>query len=304
MEDHVAKTRALSIVVTLGLALLTTASPAAAYVIEALTSISADVAADKATLEKAIQAAVVDVATHAVAFTPTEVLLRDAKLVGGRIYLFVVLADAAGDAKLEVLKAASARPSLDRRLGGMGVASRLRRHPYALGSIALLIAVVGGGILALSRHWGSTAGAQGGVPVPPLVPVVAAPVRTRDVGVYLNGLGTVTPLNTVTVKTRVDGELVAVHFKEGQIVSSGDLLAEIDPRPFQAQLTQFEGQLERELGHHAAVHAEPRARRGRAGGAGGDQLGADAPAAGPPEPASRSVLESPSAPWSSRGVGL
>jgi hypothetical protein len=85
MEDHVAKTRALSIVVTLGLALLTTASPAAAYVIEALTSISADVAADKATLEKAIQAAVVDVATHAVAFTPTEVLLRDAKLVGGRI---------------------------------------------------------------------------------------------------------------------------------------------------------------------------------------------------------------------------
>jgi hypothetical protein len=115
METHMAKTRALSILVTLGLALVTTASPAAAYVIEVLTSISADVAADKATLEKAIQAAVVDVATHAVAFTPTVVSLRDAKLVGGRIYLFVLLADAAGEAELEVLKAASARPSLDRR---------------------------------------------------------------------------------------------------------------------------------------------------------------------------------------------
>jgi multidrug efflux system membrane fusion protein len=128
----------------------------------------------------------------------------------------------------------------------MGIASRLRRHPYALGAIALLIAVVGGGILAPSGHWRSTAGAQGGVPVPPRVPVVAAPVRTRDVGVYLNGLGSVTPLNTVTVRTRVDGELIAVRFQEGQIVSSGDLLVEIDPRPFQAQLTQFEGQLERD----------------------------------------------------------
>jgi multidrug efflux system membrane fusion protein len=128
----------------------------------------------------------------------------------------------------------------------MGIASRLRRHPYAIGSIALLIAVVGGGILALSGHWRSTAGAQGGVPVPPRVPVVAAPVRTRDMGVYLKGLGSVTPLNTVTVRTRVDGELMAVRFQEGQIVSSGDLLAEIDPRPFEAQLTQFEGQLERD----------------------------------------------------------
>jgi len=128
----------------------------------------------------------------------------------------------------------------------MGIAGRLRRHPYALGLIALLIAVVGGGILALSGHWRSTAGAQGGVPVPARVPVVAAAVRTRDVGVYLNGLGSVIPLNTVTVRTRVDGELVAVRFQEGQIVGSGDLLAEIDPRPFEAQLTQFEGQLERD----------------------------------------------------------
>jgi multidrug efflux pump subunit AcrA (membrane-fusion protein) len=130
----------------------------------------------------------------------------------------------------------------------MGIVSRLRRHPYALGSIALLIVVVGGGTLAVSRPWRSIAGAQGVLPAPPRAPVVVAPARTRDVGVYLNGLGAVTPLNTVTVRTRVDGELIGVRFQEGQIVSRGDLLAEIDPRPFEAQLTQFQGQLERDQG--------------------------------------------------------
>jgi len=125
-------------------------------------------------------------------------------------------------------------------------ASRLRRHPYALGLFALLIVVAGGGTLVLSRPWRSAAGAQGRVPASPRIPVVAAAARTRDVGVYLSGLGSVTPLNMVTVRSRVDGELIAVHFQEGQIVRNRDLLAEIDPRPFQAQLTQFEGQLERD----------------------------------------------------------
>jgi len=128
----------------------------------------------------------------------------------------------------------------------MGVAGRLRRHPYALGSIALLIVLVGGGALALSAPWRSTARAQGGLPAAPRIPVVVSAARTRDVGVYLNGLGSVTPLNTVTVRTRVDGELIGIRYREGQIVSSGELLAEIDPRPFEAQLTQFEGQLERD----------------------------------------------------------
>lgn len=74
------------------------------------------------------------------------------------------------------------------------------------------------------------------------IPVVAVPARTGDIGVYVSGLGTVTAVNTVTVRSRVDGQLVRVAFQEGQLVRAGDLLAEIDPRPFQVQLMQAEGQ--------------------------------------------------------------
>src|SRR6185295_14216625 len=77
-------------------------------------------------------------------------------------------------------------------------------------------------------------------------PVVAQPALKGDVDIIVNGLGTVTPLRTVTVRSRVDGELVRVLFDEGQLVNEGDLLAEIDPRAFQVQLAQAEGQLARD----------------------------------------------------------
>lgn len=77
--------------------------------------------------------------------------------------------------------------------------------------------------------------------------VVAIATATQaDFSVYLQGLGTVTALRTVTVNARVDGELVRVTFEEGQMVNAGDLLAEIDPRPFRIQLQQAEGQLLRD----------------------------------------------------------
>ena len=81
---------------------------------------------------------------------------------------------------------------------------------------------------------------------PMTIPVVAAKAQTGDLGVELTGLGNVTPIHTVTVKTRVDGELTKVLYTEGQTVHQGDLLAEIDPRPFEVQLMQAQGQLARD----------------------------------------------------------
>ncbi|HTO98836.1 MAG TPA: efflux RND transporter periplasmic adaptor subunit [Myxococcales bacterium] len=78
------------------------------------------------------------------------------------------------------------------------------------------------------------------------IPVVAAPVQRRDVPIYLDGLGNVAAFYTVTVRTQVDGRLDQVLFREGQLVKKGELLARIDPRPFQNQLAQAQGALERD----------------------------------------------------------
>src|SRR5208283_2193797 len=117
----------------------------------------------------------------------------------------------------------------------------------------LVVAIVAGGWWYLRSRGGqgSSAAAEaagnnpgnGGQPSNMAVPVVVATAHRGDLPVYFNGLGTVTAFNTVTVRSRVDGQIVKINFTEGQNVKEGDALIEIDPRPYQVQLEQAQGQL-------------------------------------------------------------
>jgi multidrug efflux system membrane fusion protein len=89
---------------------------------------------------------------------------------------------------------------------------------------------------------------------PRAVPIVTATAKKGDIGVYVEALGAVTPVYTVNITSRVQGQVMNVYYKEGQLVRKGQPLLEIDPRPFQAALTQVEGQLE----HDQALLAEAR----------------------------------------------
>jgi multidrug efflux system membrane fusion protein len=98
-----------------------------------------------------------------------------------------------------------------------------------------------GALLWYTAH-GSVASPTRGASSPPAIPVIAAAAERHDVPIDLTGLGTVRAFNTVTIKARVDGQLDKVAFTEGQDVKAGDLLAQIDPRPFRAQLEQAQAQ--------------------------------------------------------------
>jgi multidrug efflux system membrane fusion protein len=111
-----------------------------------------------------------------------------------------------------------------------------RRVPLFAGLIVIIAA--SGEYFRWQSHAAPIAGAAAVSSATPAVPVGIAAVARRDVPIYLTGLGTVQAFNTVTIKTRVDGELNKVAFTEGQNVKAGDLLAQIDPRPFQATLDQ------------------------------------------------------------------
>src|SRR5271163_1513871 len=133
---------------------------------------------------------------------------------------------------------------------------REKRPKKSWGRWVWLLVLVGAGY-AVYRYWpqikpmftsstptppaggrGRGRGGRGGI-----TQVVGAKAQKGTIRVYFTGLGAVTPVYTVTVKSRVDGQLMEVHFKEGQLVRQGDPLLEIDPRPYQVQLEQAEGQL-------------------------------------------------------------
>jgi membrane fusion protein, multidrug efflux system len=118
-----------------------------------------------------------------------------------------------------------------------------RRWVWLLAACVLTIGVCA---YFIYSGWMSSAARKQGTAAARAMPVVTTTAAKGDINIYLTGLGSVTPLNTVTVKSRVDGQLMKVLFKEGQIVDSGALLAEIDPRPYEAQLTQAVGQMVRD----------------------------------------------------------
>src|SRR5260370_27562906 len=125
--------------------------------------------------------------------------------------------------------------------------------------LVLAAIAVGGGYYRNSRSAGSSADAaapgapskgKGGFSAGSIVvPVVVATAQRGDLPVYFNGLGTVTAFNTVTVRSRVDGQLTSIAFKEGQFVHEVDLLAQIDPRPFHVQLAHTIHQLPNHPAH-------------------------------------------------------
>ncbi|MFI4953273.1 MAG: MdtA/MuxA family multidrug efflux RND transporter periplasmic adaptor subunit [Burkholderiales bacterium] len=127
-----------------------------------------------------------------------------------------------------------------------------RRGPPARPWPWILAAVVLAAVAVAAWYWfghaapdQAKAGAKGDAGTRPM-PVVAAAARKGTIDVNIDALGTVIPRNTVVVRTRVDGQLVSVAFREGQNVKAGELLAQIDPRPLEVMLTQANGQMARD----------------------------------------------------------
>jgi len=107
----------------------------------------------------------------------------------------------------------------------------------------IVVAAVVGVVVVWQRGGSAREAKAGGDAASRPVMVTTAVAHQGDIGIYLNALGTVTPVYTVTVTSRVQGEITQVYYHEGQMVRKGDALLEIDPRPYQAALTQVEGQL-------------------------------------------------------------
>jgi multidrug efflux system membrane fusion protein len=132
------------------------------------------------------------------------------------------------------------------------------------------IVLTAGAIVAW--QWGARVQAPPASAAKPAIPVTTAKVTTQDLAVWLSGIGTVTPLNAVDVKVRVDGQLQKITFREGQEVTAGQLLAKIDPRPYQTTLAQAEANRRRDLAQFTSARQEvARARKLASAGAGTSQ---------------------------------
>jgi multidrug efflux system membrane fusion protein len=110
---------------------------------------------------------------------------------------------------------------------------------------ALLIAALAAGGLLYFTHIHPLEKVEA-EPTPPKVPIVAGTVTQHDVPIYLSGVGTVIAYNTDIVRAQIQGQIISINFTEGQTVHAGDLLAQIDPRPYQALIDQYTGNLERD----------------------------------------------------------
>ena len=108
----------------------------------------------------------------------------------------------------------------------------------------LIVALAAGGFLYCTHAHPVEAAAESAAP--PSVPIVAETVTKHDVPIYLSGVGTVIAYNTDVVRAQIQGQLISINFTEGQAVHAGDLLAQIDPRPYQALIDQSTGNLERD----------------------------------------------------------
>lgn len=110
---------------------------------------------------------------------------------------------------------------------------------------ALLTAVLAAGGLLYFMHFDPLEKVDA-APAPPAEPIVAGTVAQHDVPIYLTGVGTVIAYNTDVVRAQIQGQIISINFTEGQTVHAGDLLAQIDPRPYQALIDQYNGNLERD----------------------------------------------------------
>jgi membrane fusion protein, multidrug efflux system len=129
----------------------------------------------------------------------------------------------------------------------------MRRKIAILAALLVAVLAIGGGLVLIHKLPFERSSPA---PAPiSMVPVVAGVVSSGDVPIYLSGVGTVIAYNTVLVRSQIQGQIVSINFTEGQPVHAGDLLAQIDPRPYQAQIDQVTATRERDLAQFANAQA-------------------------------------------------